>query len=77
MLAGRADQRNDVLLDQVVNVDIGDGALCLYQFSGSDDLSQAVDGVGLTLRVEDCHFLRRLRIAQGRPQEKAVELRLG
>ena len=77
MFAGLADDVDDVLLDEGIDVDLLDRFLGPQQLFYADDLLQGVDGVLVLLPVEDFDLFVLAGVAEADAQHEAVELGFG
>ena len=76
-LARRADEVDHPALQQRVDVDVLDGVLERPQVVDPDHRLEPVERMTVPLRLDDLELLARLRVAERRLEEEAVELGLG
>src|SRR5437867_3155716 len=76
VVARRRHKRNDIILDQLVEINLLDTLLEIEQRLGRYDLSDGLDRVRLALAAQDIDLIELLGVSQVNAQQEAVELRL-
>ncbi len=76
-LAGGADELDQPLLEERVDVDLFDGLLELLELLQADGGLECFEWVLVALGLDDLELFRGVRVAECCFEEEAVELRLG